>query len=119
MFTGIIITESLEDQSVLNGLVVTKTEVEQISNPAQGQPSDWHLVSFEVSDEAAGEFAQKCSRALRPSTWYIDFMSEDGKYVVFPGKVFYYQRGDMEKRKEAQAYGISLGIPEPQLDWAE
>jgi hypothetical protein len=38
--------------------------------------------------------------------------------VVFPGRIFRYQRGDDTGRAEAQAHGRKLAIPEPQLDWS-
>jgi hypothetical protein len=38
-------------------------------------------------------------------------------FVVFPGRVFRYLRGDAAGRTEAQAHGRTVGVPEPQLDW--
>jgi hypothetical protein len=39
--------------------------------------------------------------------------------VIYPGKVFRYERGDSAGRAEAQAHGRTMGVPEPQLDWSE
>ena len=49
--------------------------------------------------------------------WYANFQSPATSFVVFPGKIFRYPRGDPAGRAEAQAYGRQLAIPEPQLDW--
>ena len=38
-------------------------------------------------------------------------------FVVFPGRIFRYPRGDRAGRAEAEAYGRQLAIPETQLDW--
>ncbi len=119
MLKGVIIKESLTDENVLGGLSVTSTKAVDIDNPAPDQPNVWNMVYFEVAEPDAGILAEKFSRALRAGTWYIDFKSEQEIYVVFLGKVFHYQRGDSVMRKEAQAYGRSLGIPEKQLDWKE
>ena len=119
MLKGVIIKESLQDTKVLERLSVIGTEVEDIKNPAPDQPNVWNLVYFQVPEVEAGELAEQFSRSLKPGTWYIDFKSEQEIYVVFAGKVFHYQRGDAERRKEAQTYGRLLGIPEKQLDWEE
>jgi len=116
---GVLIKESLQDTKVLDSLSVTNTKTVDIDNPAPDQPSIWNLVYFQVPEVEAGELAEKFSRSLKSGTWYIDFKSEQEIYVVFLGRVFHYRRGAMEKRKEAQAYGRSLGIPEKQLNWKE
>ncbi len=38
-------------------------------------------------------------------------------FVIFPGRVFRYPRGDHAARTEAEAFAVTLGIPAPQLDW--
>ena len=43
--------------------------------------------------------------------WYADFHNERELFVIFPQRVFRYQRGDAESRLEAEAYGRQLGIP--------
>jgi len=49
--------------------------------------------------------------------WYADFRSDTETFVVFPGRVFRYHRGDAAARAATQTYGSQLGIPQPQLDW--
>jgi hypothetical protein len=51
--------------------------------------------------------------------WYADFHDEHESFVIFPGRVFRYWRGDAAARAEAQEYGRGLKIPEPQLDWTQ
>lgn len=63
----------------------------------------------------ADQFAQ----ALDRPGWYVDFHTEDQKYVVFPDKTFVYRRGDARGRAEAVAYARSQGVPHDQCDWGE
>jgi hypothetical protein len=51
------------------------------------------------------------------SAWYIDFRNDDHHWVVFPNKVFKVERTKPEQNREAVNYGLSLGIPDYQLDW--
>ena len=39
-------------------------------------------------------------------------------YIIFRDKVFYIDRKSKEQYDEAKRYGISLGIPEYQVDFA-
>ena len=48
--------------------------------------------------------------------WCANFQSADAAFVIFPGKIFGYPRGDPDVRAAAQAHGRALGVPEPQLD---
>ena len=64
------------------------------------------------------EIEEELSRALKPK-WYVDCSTGTQMYVIFPGKVFKYARGDQEQRALAQDFGRKLGIPESQLDWGE
>jgi hypothetical protein len=114
---GIIIKESLADQSILDGLLVTNTELASIDNAAPGQPNVWTLVSFDIAEADAAAFAEKLSRSLTQGKWYVDIKSDEEVYVVFKDKVFHYQRSDDSGRAEAVAYARSLEIPESQLDW--
>jgi hypothetical protein len=47
----------------------------------------------------------------------VDFRSPGETFVVFPGRIFRYPRGDDADRAEVQACGRQLAIPEAQLDW--
>ena len=51
--------------------------------------------------------------------WYVNFQSPAESFIVFPGKIFRYPRGDAAGRAAAQAHGRQLAIPEPQLDWTD
>ena len=40
-------------------------------------------------------------------------------YVVPEARVFKYVNGDARARAAAQAYAVSIGVPENQVDWGE
>lgn len=116
---GLLLKESLADSNVLELVNVTKTESWQVSNAAAYQPTTWTALSFEVEDSQADAISGKLSRALKPQGWYINASTDTHVYVIFPGKVFKYRKGDSLQREEAKRHGRSIGIPESQLDWSE
>jgi hypothetical protein len=118
MFTGLLLEESLADESVLATLRVTKTEVWEVSNAVDWQPKQWTAISFEGDDEQANAVADALSQALKPA-WYANCSTETHMFVVFIGRVFKYVRGDELARAEAQRYAVSVGVPESQVDWGK
>ena len=49
--------------------------------------------------------------------WYADYRSKTHHYIIFRDKVFYINRNSIEEYNKAKEYGISLGIPEYQVDF--
>jgi hypothetical protein len=118
MLTGLLLKESLSGLDVLDRLNITKTETWHVANAAEFQPDVWTAVSFEVSDARAETVIQELSRALKPQ-WYIDARWGDWVVVIFPQRVFKYQRGDQAGKTEAQTYALNSGIPPSQVDWGD
>lgn len=116
-FRGVLIKESLSDESVLNGLRLTNSTEFNQPQPSPDQPSRWTLIWFEGSDSEADSLAETLSRSLKPSGWYVDFSTAIHKFVILPGKVFKYQLGDKQGEEAAKAFARSVGVPERQLDW--
>ena len=116
---GLLIKESLADTHILELVSITNEETWQASNTAVYQPALWTAISFAVADDQAEAIAEKLSQALKPQGWYINAATAAHVYVIFPGKVFKYRKGDSLQRMKAKEYGRSLGIPESQLDWSE
>jgi hypothetical protein len=119
IFKGLILKESLEDTRVLDLLHITRTETWQVSNAAQHQPAAWTALSFEANESQADSLARHMSRSLKAEGWYVNASTATHVYVIFPGKVFKYRKGDTAQRETAKRYGRSLSIPESQLDWSE
>lgn len=121
MIEGTLITESLRVGTELENLRLT---VRKISRHRQDDappdaPDIWTLLEFEADDADADRLTEDLAGALddQPTAWYADLRSPAETFVVYPGRVFRYQRGDHAGRAEAEAYGRDHGIPQSQLDW--
>jgi hypothetical protein len=114
---GSVILESLRTGTRLSGLKLRVREIYRFrqENPGPGQPGLWGVLEWEADEEDAEEIARAFSEVLDQPGWYVDFRSEQETFVVFPGRVFRYRRGDAAGRAEAQAHALTLQIP--QLDW--
>jgi hypothetical protein len=119
MIEGTLITESLRVGTNLENLTLTVRKISRYR--AQGttpdQPDIWTVLDFQADEAAARELAEAFADVLDQPGWYVDFHSPTDSFVVFPGRIFRYPRGDETGRADAQAYGRDLAIPEPQLDW--
>jgi hypothetical protein len=120
MIEGTLIMESLRVGTNLEDLALT---VRKISKYRAGgttpvQPGIWTTLDFEADEVQAAGLAEAFADALEDGPgWYVNFQSPTEAFVVFPGRIFHYPRGDAAGRAEAQAHGRRLAIPEPQLDW--
>ena len=90
-----------------------------LRRPAAAQPAVWTFVEFRVDDDRAAELATALATELdEVGGWYCDFRTADETFVMFPGQVFRYPRGD-RKGEPTPLRTASLGIPENQVDWPE
>jgi hypothetical protein len=119
MFNGALIMESLKVGTRLRDLNIKISELYrfQPEGTVSYQPDTWTVLELEIEDDDAPGIAESFATALSEPGWYVDFRSPAETFVIFPGRVFRYLRSDQRSRAEAQAYGRSAGIPEPQLDW--
>jgi len=79
----------------------------------------WTLHTVEIPENQVKDVAEKISKALDSKhDWYADFKNNTHHYIIFRNKVFYIDRKNKEQYDEAKRYGISLGIPEYQVDFA-
>ena len=61
----------------------------------------------------------KLSESLdKAHDWYADYKNESYHYIIYREKVFKVDLRNPILYKDARAYGISLGIPEYQVDFA-
>jgi hypothetical protein len=116
---GVLITESLRVGTNIENLNLTVRKISRVQPEGitATQPKTWTLLDFEADEAGAGELAQAFAGVLDESGWYVDFRSATETFVVFPGRVFRYARGDDAGRASAKAHGRQLAIPENQLDW--
>lgn len=119
-FTGLLLKESLKDLSVLKLVTITKKEVWNAENATDNQPKVWHALWYEAPNDFANQIAQALAQNLKPhQAWYTNFTAAQIVYVIFPGKVIIYSKGDQTSRMEVETYAKSIKIPASQLDWSE
>jgi hypothetical protein len=120
-YQGVIIEESLENKEVLKKVKIVLTKVEKVTNEHQTPwLSRWTLHTVEISAKEAKKIAKAISKSLdrgHDGSWYADFKNDTHHYIIFRDKIFYIERKNREQYDEAKRYGISLGIPEHQLDF--
>jgi hypothetical protein len=120
-YTGVIIQESLTDQEILDKLHVVRTKIEEVT-PAHQTPwvKTWILHTVEIEDEDADKWAEWLSVHIDNShdhPWYVDYKNDKFHYIIFPGKIFKVDLSNPTLYKDAENYGVSVGIPPHQLDW--
>jgi hypothetical protein len=120
---GTLLAESLRIAAPveLTGLRLTRLVRRDVSTSvAAAQPSVWTFVEFEADDAVAEPLASSLAAALlAEGGWYADFTVADEHVIVFANRVFRYRRGDAAARREAEAYGRAVGVPDHQLDWRD
>ena len=120
-YTGVIVEESLENTDVLRGINIVSTEVELVTEE-HNTPwiNKWTMHTAEVpEDEIAVVVEKLCVSLIKTRPWYADFKNDQYHYIVFSDKVF---RVDLTRPvlyQEAKVHGLSLGIPEYQLDFTD
>ena len=119
-FTGVIIEESLENKGVLKKVKILQTKVEQVTAEHKTPwIKQWTLHTVEIPENQAGEIAKDLSKSLDSKhAWYADFKNDSWHYIIFRGKFFKVDRSKKEQYANVTKYGISLGIPEYQLDFS-
>ena len=119
MLEGTLIAESLRVGTTLAdlNLIVRRISRYRAGGTTPDQPEIWTVLDFEAGDGDARELAEVFAGVLAQPGWYVNFQSPAESFVIFPGKVFRYPRGDATGRAAAQAHGRQLAIPESQLDW--
>jgi hypothetical protein len=118
-YRGTIIEESLENKDVLKDVRIIDTKVEEVVE-AHKTPwiKQWTLHTVEIPEDKAAQVAQQISMFLDSKhAWYADFRNKTHHYIVFRDKVFFIDRQSKDQYDEASKYGISLGIPEYQVDF--
>lgn len=120
-FEGVIIEESLTNTSVLNDVKILSTKVEPATEKHKTPwVKQWTLHTVEIPTGKAAQVAEKISKALdREHDWYVDYKTDKEHYVIYTNKVFHItDRSDKKQYDEATKYGISIGIPDYQVDFS-
>lgn len=116
MLQGALIAESLRAGAELDGILFQVTRITRVK--AAGSPVDrprhWTVLDFTARESDRGHLAEKLAAALAPSgCWHVSFTTTLETFVVFPGKVFHFPRGEAEGCRQAQEYARALGVADP------
>jgi len=119
-FNGVIIEESLENKDVLQKVKIIETKVEEVTEEHKTPwIKQWTLHTVEIPENQADEIAEDLSDSLDSEhDWYADFKNDKFHYIIFRNKVFKVDRSKPEQYQDVTKYGVSLGIPDYQLDFS-
>ncbi len=119
-FTGVIIEESLENKDVLKKIKIIKTKVEDTTEKHKTPwIKQWTLHTVEIPEEEVDAIAEEISKSLDSEhDWYADFKTDKIHYIIYRDKTFKIDRTNKEEYDKATQYGISLGIPDYQVDFS-
>ncbi len=118
-FKGIIIEESLENKDILQKIKIVKTNIEKVTEEHETPwIKQWTLHDVEISENEVDEIAEEISKCLdSKDDWYSDFKNDHFHYIIFRNKIFKIDKLKPEGYEKVVKYGISLGIPNHQLDF--
>ena len=118
-YEGVIIEESLKDKGVLKLVEVVTTKVEPVTKEHKTPwLKQWTLHTVKISESNIDKVAEVISKSLEPNYWYADFKNSERHYIIFPNKVFKVDRSEPKQYEQVTEYGLSLGIPDYQLDFS-
>ena len=119
-YQGVIIEESLENKKMLEKVKILNTEIEEITeNHKTPWINQWTLHTVEIPESEAEKIAEEISKSLdREHNWYADFKNDGVHFIIFRGKIFKVDRTSKKQYDEAKKYGISIGIPDYQVDFS-
>ncbi|OWK26922.1 MAG: hypothetical protein US76_02330 [Parcubacteria group bacterium GW2011_GWA2_38_13b] len=119
-YTGVIIEESLESKDILKDVKISDTKVEEVVEEHKTPwIKQWTLHTVEIEENQADNVAEKISKALDSKhSWYADFKNDSFHYIIFRDKFFKVDRSKKEQYDDVVKFGISLGIPDYQLDFS-
>lgn len=117
IYEGILIKESLTDDSILDSLNIHKMELWHTG----GKPNYWTALYFTCDKK---DFPQQIAKVMRcdPVTgdnWFVDFKAGNEKYIVFYEKILNYQIGNHAQKKTVCDECRKLGILDEQMNWPE
>ena len=117
LYEGILIKESIENDSVLDYLTINKVEIWR----TQGIPKYWTAIYFTSTNR---DFPNLISKAMicdeiKGGNWFVDFKAGNIKYIVFRDRVLKYTIGNPAEKQAVCEECNKLGIPYEQMHWPE
>lgn len=120
-YIGVIIEESLEDKTPLKRVKILATKTEPVTKRHQTPYlKKWTLHTIEIPEDRAEELAEIISKSFERehNDWYADYKNDKHHYIIYPDKIFKIDINKPQEYLSAREYGISLGIPDYQVNFA-
>lgn len=114
LYEGVLIKESIEDDSIIDYLSVNKVELWNTG----GKPKYWTVLFFTSSKEDLPELFSKVMIS-EEENWFVDFKAGNQKYIVFRDKVLKYTIGNQVQKEKVCEECRKMGIPDEQMQWSE
>ena len=118
-YKGTIIEESLDNLEVLKEVKILSTEIEPVTERHRTPwIKQWTLHAVEIAEDKADHTADLISRDLdKEHSWYADYKNERYHYIIYRDKIFKVDLSNPIIYEDARQYGISIGIPDYQVDF--
>lgn len=116
-YEGILIKESVTDDSIIDCLNIHKIELWNTG----GKPKYWTALFF-TSDRK--DFPEQISKVMLSDSdagenWFVDFKTDRHKYIVFKDRILRYQIGNQDEKEYVCSECRKLGIADEQMNWSE
>lgn len=116
LYEGILIKESVADDSIIDYLNVHKIELWK----AGGKPKYWTALYF-TSDKA--DFPESISKVMLSDidhgNWFVDFKNKNEKYIVFKDMILKYKIGNQAEKEYVCSKCRKMGISDAEMNWPE
>jgi transcriptional regulator with XRE-family HTH domain len=117
VYEGVLIKESIEDDSIIDSINVHKIELWNTG----GKPKYWTVLFF-TSDKK--DFPEQISKVMlaepdKGGNWFVDFKAGNVKYIVFKNKILKYQIGNQTEKEYVCDECRKMGILDNQMGWSE
>jgi|SRR6185312_6092740 len=120
-YKGVIIEESLRNKEILKGVTILNTKIEVVTDHHKTPwLRQWTLHTVEIPEDMADSFAEKMSKAIdtEHTSWYADYKNDKYHFIIYADKIFKVDLENPILYRNAKDYGVSIGIPEYQVDFA-
>lgn len=117
LYEGVLIKESIMDDSIIDCLNVHKIELWNTG----GKPKYWTVLFFTSDRKDFPELISKVmlSDPVQGQNWFVDFKAGNVKYIVFKDKILKYQIGNQAEKEYVCNECRKSGIPDEQMNWPE
>lgn len=117
VYEGILIKESITDDTIIDLLNVHKIELWNTG----GKPKYWTVLFF-TSDKK--DFPEQISKVMisdpnNEENWFVDFKAGNQKYIVFKDKILKYQIGNQTEKDYVCSECRKMGISDEEMHWSE